>query len=86
MYGDDMKNIPVSLFLGPLCLIAFYILCLIIVAGIKILYYYFKRSPVKITKAAKRVKTPTPVPKEKPVRSIEINPDEVDKIYVKKVS
>ena len=81
-----MNNIPVSLFLGPLFLIVFFIVCLIIVAGIKILYLYFKRSPVKFKETIKRVKKPAPAEVRKPVRSIEINPDEVDKIYVKKVS
>ena len=81
-----MNNIPVSLFLGPLFLIVLYIVCLISVAGIKILYLYFKRSPVKIKPIVKRAKNPTPISSEKPARSIEINPDEVDKIYVKKVS
>lgn len=80
-----MNNIPVSLFLGPLFLAVLYIFCLISVAGIKILYLYFKRSPEQVKPTVKRVKKPAPVP-EKPVRSIEINPDEVDKIYVKKVS
>ena len=80
-----MNNIPVSLFLGPLFLAVLYIFCLISVAGIKILYLYFKRSPEQVKPIVKRVKKPAPV-SEKPVRSIEINPDEVDKIYVKKVS
>ena len=81
-----MNNIPVSLFLGPLSLIALFILCLVAVAGIKILYLYFKRVPERAKPTVKRVKKPVPSQQEKPVRSIEINPDEVDKIYVKKVS
>lgn len=82
-----MNNIPVSLFLGPLFLILMFFLCLISVAGIKLLYYYFKRTPVKLKPVIKRPKKSAPPPEiKKPVRSIEINPDEVDKIYVKKVS
>lgn len=82
-----MNNIPASLFLGPLFMIALFIICLITVAGIKILYLYFKRSPINLKSAVKKVKKPkNPINTEKPVRSIEINPDEVDKIYVKKVS
>lgn len=83
-----MKDIPASLFLGPLFLIALFIACTIAVAGIKILYLYFKREPIKL-KPAKKAKNPAPIPPPapyKPIRSIEINPDEVDKIYVKKVS
>ncbi len=82
-----MNDIPASVFLGPLFLFVLFIVCTVIVAGIKILYLYFKREPIKLKPAAKRAKKPaiTPPP-AKPIRSIEINPDEVDKIYVKKVS
>ena len=85
-----MNNIPVSVFLGPIFLIALFILCAITVAGIKILYLYVKRSPVRFRPETR--KTPKPKISVKPqspqkiVRSIEINPDEVDRIYVKKVS
>lgn len=83
-----MNNIPSSLFLGPLFLVAFFVASVIVVAGIKILYLYFKREPVKLK--PERVKKPKIVksapPPEKPIRSIEINPDEVDRIYVKKIS
>ena len=81
-----MNEIPVSVFLGPLFIILLYIVCLILVAGIKIIYLYFKRSPVQFKPTLKRVKKTAPAEIRKPVRSIEINPDEVDKIYVKKVS
>ena len=81
-----MNNIPVSLFLGPIFIIALFILCLVTVAGIKILYLYIKRTPVKEKPAVARIKPPSPAVSNKPVRSIEINPDEVDKIYVKKIS
>lgn len=85
-----MNNIPSSLFLGPLFLLAFFIGSVVIVAGIKIFWLYIRRTPVKLKPAKpKRVKISPQVKSavsEKPVRSIEINPDEVDKIYVKKVS
>ena len=82
-----MNNIPVSLFLGPIFLILLFFICLIIVAGIKILYFYFKHTPVNLKpKLRKPKKVSAPAEIRKPVRSIEINPDEVDKIYVKKVS
>ncbi len=81
-----MNAIPSSLFLGPLCLIGFFLVSLILVAGIKLLYLYFKREPIKFIPKKSR-KTPAPKPQQvKAVKSIEINPDEVDKIYVKKVS
>lgn len=80
-----MNNIPVSVFLGPLFLIVFFVVCLICVAGVKTVYFYFKSRSESPKPDVKRVHKPAQ-PKEKPVRSIEINPDEVDKIYVKKVS
>ena len=82
-----MNNIPVSLFLGPLFLVLFFILCLVLVAGIKLLYYYFKPSPEKLKPESPKPKKPKTVKEPpKPIRSIEINPDEIDKIYVKKAS
>lgn len=83
-----MKDIPSSVFLGPLFLLAFFAASVIIVAGIKILYLYFKQAPVKLRpEKNKKPRVIKSVPQAtKPVRSIEINPDEVDKIYVKKVS
>lgn len=82
-----MNNIPSSLFLGPLFLVAFFIASVVIVAGIKILYLYFKREPVRLKpERVKKPKTVKPTPPQKPIRSIEINPDEVDRIYVKKIS
>ena len=81
-----MNAIPSSLFLGPLFLIALFIVSVIVVAGIKLIYFYFKREPIKFIPKKSR-KTPAPKPQPvKPVKSIEINPDEVDKIYVKKIS
>ena len=80
-----MNSIPPSLFLGPLFLAAFFLASLIAVTGIKLIIAYFKRTPSRIKTKLHRVKKPAP-PAAKPVRSIEINPDEVDKIYVKKVS
>ena len=83
-----MKDIPSSLFLGPLFLLAFFVASVIIVAGIKTLYFYLRRKPVKLKpvkiKKPKMIKPALPM--EKPIRSIEINPDEVDRIYVKKIS
>ena len=82
-----MKDIPSSLFLGPLFLITFFLASVVIVAGIKILYLYFKREPVKLKpERVRKPKIVKPAPPQKPIRSIEINPDEVDKIYVKKIS
>ena len=84
-----MNDITASVFLGPIFLIAFFLACTIVVAGIKILYLYLRREPIKLRTRAKKTKKPEPAPPPapaKPIRSIEINPDEVDKIYVKKIS
>ena len=81
-----MNDIPVSLFLGPVFLALTFLFCLILVAGAKILYYYFKQPTKKLTrKKVKPVKSAKP-DSEKAPRSIEINADEVDKIYVKRAS
>ena len=81
-----MKDIPSSLFLGPLFMLVFFVICVVIVAGIKILYLYFKRTPVKLRSPVKKRKPQESKPLPKPVRSIEIDPDEIDRIVVKKVS
>ena len=72
---------------APIILILVFFCCLIIVLGIKALISSFK------------VRTPSPAPAEKPkpkrvraqkpktikpIRSIEINPQEIDRIYVRK--
>ena len=74
-----------SYILGPLFLICFFIISLITVAGIKsvIIAVKSKFAPQKPIAAKK----PAPATKKpKIVKSVEINPDEVDKIYVKRVS
>ncbi|MBQ9485528.1 MAG: hypothetical protein IJU83_01690 [Clostridia bacterium] len=84
-----MKEIPVSLFLGPLFLITFFVACAVIVVGIKMLILYFKKepkTPTRLSVKPKRRRAENSAPPPKPVRSIEIDPDQVDKIYVKKVS
>ena len=78
-----MNTIPSSVFLGPLFLAAFFVLSIVAVAGCKILILLCVRERKKIPAQKKR--TPKP-PTHDPVRSIEINPEEVDRIYVKKVS
>ncbi len=72
-----------SYILGPLFLICFFLICLITVLGVKSIIYMLKLkfAPQKPEKVKK-----TPPKKPKIVKSVEINPDEVDKIYVKRVS
>jgi len=70
-----------------------FILCFLSVLGVKSLYYAIKdffptRKRIAKEKTAQHEKH-VKLPKKKqikPIRSIEINPDEVDRIYVKKIS
>ncbi len=94
-------NITVPSFVaGPLLLAALFALCLVIVLGTKILFSALKvKLPFKRATVAPApqerpmpapVKQPTApaVPKRKPrtVKSIVIDPDDVDRIYVRKSS
>lgn len=93
-----MNDVILSVFLGPLFLILFFLCCLAVVAGVKIILLYFRRETPAIapqTPAVKRArKKPVRSRAEKPdapakpaaIRSIEIDPSQVDKIYVKKIS
>ena len=68
------------------------ILCFLVVVGVKAvmihLSFLFPKKP-KPVEAPKTPKTHAKKPVKrnaKPIRSIEINPEEVDRIYVKKIS
>lgn len=78
----------ISFTIGALWTCALFVFCLIIVVGIKTVYYTLKKSLTK-----KRViQAPPPPPQKvapKPrraVRTIEIDPDLADRIYFKKSS
>ncbi len=87
-------NTPLlNAFLGFICTVGFFVLSLFIVAGGKLIFLSVKERffPKKIptptvpkTTVVKRAKKPTTI--RKPVRSIEIDPEQVDRIYVKKIS
>ena len=65
--------------LGLIYLILLYALCFFVVIGVKqVLLYLFPKPTI--------IKIPTQKRTKKPVRSIEINPDDIDRIYVKKSS
>ena len=81
-----------SFITGFFCLLFLFALSVVIVLGVKYTYFamlkLFAKPSSQIDAPKKRrryKKTPVATPQEKPIRSIEINPDEVDKIYVKKV-
>ncbi|MBR5192567.1 MAG: hypothetical protein IKW33_04070 [Clostridia bacterium] len=86
-----MLNLLSSAVFGPLFLILLFAFCTILVIGAKVVFLcvknYFAKPVPKEKPKPKRRKPRTIKPKSTiPNRSIEINPDEIDKIYVKKVS
>lgn len=71
---------------GPLVLCALYALCFFLVVGIKVCLFFIKpKKHAKLpTSQSSSVK---PAPKKRnSVKSIEIDPDYIDRIYVKKSS
>lgn len=73
---------------GPIFLILFFLLCLIIVVGVKVIILSLKQK-VSASTADEPVKSsPLHVQKRKKrqVRTIEINPDEINRICFKKTS
>lgn len=81
---------PQTFMLGFLSLSLLFFLCLFVVIGCKICYLSIKNyfidkyfTPKKAPSPPKPQKESKPKPTPKPIRSIEINPNEVDRIYVK---
>ena len=86
-----MNILSVSPFLGFSCTIVLFLFCLFIVGFLKVIYLslidrFFKPQIAKKRQYKKRKKTNASTPTPKPIRSIEINPEEIDRIYVKKSS
>ena len=87
------SNLFVNFFTGLLTTILLFCFCFFIVVGAKSLQVFLQYKLLKNTKASpptppKKPKT-SPKPKKstpKVIKSIEIDPMEIDKIYVKKVS
>ncbi len=87
-----MNNFISNFFLGFICTLFLLILSVIITLGLKTLgWFYLERS--KKTQPTQQVKKSSATNKSKPqkapsniVRSIEIDPEQIDKIYVKKTS
>ena len=97
MRGEFMNDAFSSFVIGLLCTGSLFATCFLLVVGFKAILYAVKERLVKpqqappepevkpIKKAQKkRKRKPTSIPK--PVRSIEIDPEQVDRIYVKKIS
>ncbi len=92
-----MNNFALSFFLGLICTLFLFVLSVIITLGIKYLYLMrldlLKNQTLaqlgKKTTAPKKPSSPKKPKTQKPpnvVRSIEIDPENIDKIYVKKSS
>ncbi len=89
-----MNNPTQSALLGFFCTLGLFFLCLFFVAGVKIIFLrlkdkFFPKKPKPIepptpTVVKRQIRKPRTIPK--PVRSIEIDPEQVDRIYVKKTS
>lgn len=69
-----------SMLLGLISLIVLFFLCLVFVVGVKSVYlrFFYKPKP-------KKVIPQKPKPKRK-IKSVTINPEEIDRIYVKRAS
>ncbi|MBE7081332.1 MAG: hypothetical protein E7372_02090 [Clostridiales bacterium] len=93
-----MNNFASSFLLGLVCTLFLFILSVIITLGVKMLYLmHFDFAKTKETdndskpnKAKSKKPSPKkdskPKPTPKAIRSIEIDPEQIDKIYVKKTS
>lgn len=81
-----MNLLSASPFLGFTCSLLLFALCFILVIGLKTVWLFAKNALIKPPKkkcAKRRART---AEKPQAVRSIEINPEEIDRIYVKKSS
>ena len=72
-----------SFLVGLFFVLLTFLFCAVLVVGIKVFALLFKPSKPKLE--VKKSEN-TPPRKRKPIRSIEINPDQIDRIYVKKIS
>ena len=85
-----MENAFTSFLLGLTCTLVLFILCYVVVVGIKYIYlslgnFYKKPTPKNVNAVHKpNQKRQQPKKSNAPIRSIEIDPEQIDKIYVKK--
>ena len=92
--GDNMDNIAGSFFLGLLCTVGLFTFSFITVVGVKAIIFAVldsvnkpqpQKEPLKPEKKKQPVVKKRSTP-SKPIRSIEIDPDQIDRIFVKKSS
>ncbi len=93
-----MNNFASNFFLGLICTLFLFVLSVIITLGVKTLYLMYldfakKPQPSNENKQppqkSRQTTSKKPKPKKAPsniIRSIEIDPEQIDKIYVKKSS
>lgn len=74
---------PYSYLIGPFFILMFFVFSLALVIGVKYLLSFIPGK--KMPSAAKKPRK-TYVRKLRPVKSIEIDPQEIERIYVKKSS
>ena len=70
--------------LGFICLLLLFLTCIIIVLGVRSVLSILKKPTPKPTAKKPKRKTINPKP-IKSIRTIQIDPDEIDKIYVGKM-
>ena len=79
-----MNDLAIPFYAGFLSVVALFALSFILGVFLRAVYLAFKKSvplkPAKKTRRKRKAKTPSTV------RSIEIDPEQIDRIYVKKVS
>lgn len=76
-----------SVFFGLFFLTLLFLFCLVLVIGAKTVYIAVKNKlPSKKTTTQEPIKKAQKRTVKKPVRNIEINPEEINRIYVKKSS
>lgn len=77
-----------SIIQGLVSLTVLFVICCVVVLGFKaiIIYLLPNKKPTSKPQEKPQVKTETAKPKRKPIKTIYINPDEVDRICVKKTS
>ena len=84
-----MQDLLFSAIIGALFTCLAFLLCFFTVVGVKSVMISYKKYKRKKRRQLIKPSTPTSekqVKPYKPVRSIEINPEEIDRIYVKKSS
>ena len=77
-----------SFIFGPIILCLLYAFCFFLVVGVKVVIYFFKVPKNNVEKPKPTSVSPRKIPERprKSVKSIEIDPDFIDRIYVKKSS